>query len=43
VWKGGLKSTAKSATAEPYQEGQLRSFTIKSIDPAGRRIELSPA
>ena len=41
AWKGGVKST--SASAEPYTEGQLRSFTIKSIDAERKRIELSPA
>ncbi len=43
AWKGGIKSSPASASSEPYREGQLRSFTIKSIDAAGKRIELSPA
>jgi small subunit ribosomal protein S1 len=44
AWKGGgAKSPPKSGGAEPYVEGQLRSFTIKAIDPTQRRIELSPA
>ncbi len=45
-WKGtGAASGAKTATSgpEPYQPGQLRSFTIKAIDAAGKKIELSPA
>ena len=36
AWKGGIKP------AEPYSAGQVRSFTIKSIDSAGKKIELSP-
>ena len=44
AWKGGgAKSPPKSGGAEPYVEGQLRSFTIKAIDPTQRRIELTPA
>ena len=44
AWKGGgAKSPPKSGGADPYVEGQLRSFTIKAIDPTQRRIELSPA
>ena len=42
VWKGGAKSPASGA-AEPYREGQLRSFTIKAIDAASKKIELSAA
>jgi small subunit ribosomal protein S1 len=42
AWKGGVKP-ASAAPAEPYHEGQLRSFTIKAIDPAGKKIELTPA
>jgi small subunit ribosomal protein S1 len=41
AWKGGAKST--SAASETYRAGELRSFTIKSIDPASKRIELTPA
>jgi small subunit ribosomal protein S1 len=40
AWKGGAKSPAKG---EPYREGQLRSFTIKAIDSAGKKIDLAPA
>jgi len=36
AWKGGTKP------AETYHEGQIRSFTIKAIDAAGKRIELMP-
>jgi small subunit ribosomal protein S1 len=43
AWKGLGKPAAGGGASEPYQEGQLRSFTIKSIDPSGRRIELTPA
>jgi ribosomal protein S1 len=42
AWKSGVKP-ASGAPSEPYQEGQLRSFTIKAIDPAGKKIELIPA
>ena len=42
AWKGGVKPSTSPAT-EPFQEGQLRSFTIKAIDAAGKKIELSPA
>ena len=42
AWKGGLKSPS-STTPEPYREGQVRSFTIKAIDPAAKKIELTPA
>jgi small subunit ribosomal protein S1 len=41
VWKGGVKPSG--STSEPYREGQVRSFTIKSIDASGRNIELTPA
>jgi small subunit ribosomal protein S1 len=41
AWKGGVKSPSVP-NSEPYLEGQIRSFTIKSIDPAGKRIELTP-
>jgi len=41
AWKGGVKPT--TGASEPYREGQIRSFTIKSIDPSGKRIELDPA
>jgi small subunit ribosomal protein S1 len=41
AWKGGARPSA--GPREPYHEGQLRSFTIKTIDPAGKKIELSPA
>jgi len=36
AWKGGAKP------AETYHEGQIRSFTIKTVDAAGKRIELVP-
>jgi small subunit ribosomal protein S1 len=42
AWKGGAKSAASGAS-EPYREGQLRSFTIKTIDAASKKIELSAA
>ena len=35
AWKGKVKP------AEPYREGQLRSFTVKSIDAGTKKIELS--
>jgi small subunit ribosomal protein S1 len=43
AWKGGPKSSGPGSGSEPYREGQIRSFTIKSIDPSGRKIELAPA
>jgi small subunit ribosomal protein S1 len=42
AWKGGVKPAA-AAVSEPYQEGQVRTFTVKAMDPAGQHIELSPA
>jgi small subunit ribosomal protein S1 len=43
AWKGGAKPQAVSGSAEPYVEGQLRSFRVKAVDAAARRIELTPA
>jgi small subunit ribosomal protein S1 len=43
AWKGGARSSGAGSGTEPYREGQLRSFTIKAIDPAGKKIELAPA
>jgi hypothetical protein len=43
AWKSGVKSAAASSSSEPYLEGQVRSFTIKAIDPATKTVELSPA
>jgi small subunit ribosomal protein S1 len=43
AWKGGVKPPSTAATPEPFRAGQVRSFTIKAIDAAGKRIELSPA
>jgi ribosomal protein S1 len=43
AWKGGAKSSGSSSGNEPYREGEIRSFTIKTIDATGRRIELAPA
>jgi small subunit ribosomal protein S1 len=43
AWKGGMKTPATGTGPEPYREGQLRSFTIKAIDPAVKKIELAPA
>jgi len=42
AWKGGVKPSSGGGS-EPYKDGELRSFTIKSIDPSGKRIELTPA
>ena len=42
AWKGGVKPSAGGGS-EPYVAGQLRSFTIKAIDAAGKKIELTPA
>jgi small subunit ribosomal protein S1 len=43
AWKGGVKPAAKGGSPEPYVEGQLRSFTVKTVDTAAKRIELTPA
>ena len=43
AWKGGAKSSGASTGSEPYREGQIRSFTIKAIDPTNKRIDLVPA
>jgi small subunit ribosomal protein S1 len=43
AWKGGLKPPSSAAGPEPYREGQLRSFKIKSVDASGKKIELTPA
>ena len=42
AWKGGVKPAAASGS-EPYREGQVRSFTIKAMDTAAKKIELTPA
>jgi small subunit ribosomal protein S1 len=42
AWKGGIKPAAGTG-ADAYHEGQVRSFTIKAIDPAGKKIDLAPA
>jgi len=41
AWKGGVKSAA-IAIPEPYREGQVRSFTIKAMNAAEKKIELAP-
>jgi small subunit ribosomal protein S1 len=41
AWKGGIKPSG--AGPEPYRVGQIRAFTIKAMDTAGRKIELVPA
>ena len=43
AWKGGAMSGAPGASPEPYREGLIRSFTIKAIDAAAKKIELAPA
>jgi len=43
AWKGGVKTPTAGGSLEPYREGQLRTFTIKSIDPSTKKIELIPA
>jgi small subunit ribosomal protein S1 len=42
AWQGGAKPKA-AGISEPYREGQVRSFTITSMDASGRKIELAPA
>lgn len=39
-WKQGR---APAPAIEPLRTGQVRSFRIVSVDPAGKRIELEPA
>jgi small subunit ribosomal protein S1 len=43
AWKGTATPAAAAGGAEPYREGQLRSFKIRSMDTATRHIELTPA
>jgi small subunit ribosomal protein S1 len=43
AWKGEARSSGPSSGGERYREGEIRSFTIKSIDAAGKKIELAPA
>jgi small subunit ribosomal protein S1 len=40
AWKGVKPS---GTGAEPYREGQVRTFTIKAMDASGKNIELTPA
>jgi small subunit ribosomal protein S1 len=40
AWKGGVKPSPLGGS-EPYQEGQLRSFTVKAIEAGAKKIELS--
>jgi small subunit ribosomal protein S1 len=42
AWKTGVKPVSVSGP-EAYQEGQIRAFTIKSMDAAAKKIELIPA
>jgi small subunit ribosomal protein S1 len=42
AWKTGVKPAAASG-AEPYREGEVRTFTIKAMDTAAKKIELTPA
>jgi len=42
AWKTGVKPAAASGP-EPYREGQIRAFTIKAMDTAAKKIELTPA
>ena len=43
AWKGGAGPPMPDASSEAYSEGQVRSFMIKAIDAAAKRIELAPA
>jgi len=43
AWKGGVKTPSTGTGAEPYQRGQIRSFTVRSIDAEKKKIELVPA
>ena len=42
AWKTGVKPAAASGI-EPYREGEVRTFTIKAMDTAAKKIELLPA
>jgi small subunit ribosomal protein S1 len=42
AWKGTAAPVSAGGT-EPYREGQLRSFKVRSMDTATRHIELTPA
>jgi small subunit ribosomal protein S1 len=42
AWKGGVKASS-AANVEPFVEGQVRAFTIKSMDAAAKKIDLAPA
>ena len=41
AWKGGIKPAGPGP--DPYRVGQVRSFTIKALDLAARKIDLMPA
>ena len=41
AWRGGIKPAGPGP--DPYRVGQVRSFTIKALDPAARKIDLTPA
>ncbi len=41
AWKGGIKPAGPGP--DPYRVGQVRSFTIKALDLAARKIDLTPA
>jgi len=34
---------AAASGIEPYREGEVRTFTIKAMDTAAKKIELLPA
>jgi small subunit ribosomal protein S1 len=42
AWKTGVKPASTSGI-EPYKEGEIRAFTIKTMDAAAKKIELTPA
>jgi len=41
AWKTGVKPAASGI--ERYKEGEIRAFTIKTMDAAAKKIELTPA
>ncbi|HYE23924.1 MAG TPA: 30S ribosomal protein S1 [Clostridia bacterium] len=42
-WKGGAAPAGSGAKPEAVRAGQIRSFRVKSLDPAAKRIEVELA
>jgi small subunit ribosomal protein S1 len=41
-WKQGA-TVAKASRPEPMRTGQIRSFRITKLDPAGKKVEIELA